>query len=386
MRRRPFDLTAGNRGLAAFGALIATACAAHYEPMRVEPPSSPQAVVFLIGDGGEAGPARDSLLRHVDAQIAALRSGGGGPPVAVVFLGDNVYPEGVRPNQMAEDIENLVAQVSVGTAPGQAPLYFLPGNHDWADSGEAAEGVRRLRLQAAAIDSLAAGRVRTRFVPSPGCPGPETASLGDVATLVFIDTEWLLRDAQTCDGWDRTRFLEELRRTLRASPGIPKIVLAHHPLVTGGPHGGAWPGRGLWGNVLGPFRWLVYQLAVNGQDATSGRYSRMVDDLLGVFFEEGLMPLVYAAGHDHSLQVVGVERDGEELMTLVSGSVARPSNVRRIDGMRFATSNQGYMRLDLLGDSARITLFAFERSDVSGRSEIRTLFSCRIRDCQEARR
>jgi hypothetical protein len=383
--RRPSITLRGVRGLAAVGALAATACGVRYEPVRVDPPSSPEGVLFLVGDGGEAGAVRDSLLGHVHAQVAALRSGEGGPPVAVVYLGDNVYPEGVRPDHVAEDVENLSAQVSVGSAPGRAPLYFLPGNHDWADGGAEAEAMLRLRLQAAAVDSLAAGRVRTRFAPRPGCPGPETAALGEVAILVFIDTEWLLRDAQTCEGWDRTRFLEELQRVLRDSPHVPRIVLAHHPLMTGGPHGGAWKGGGVWGNVLSPFRWLGYQLALSRQDLKSRRYSRMVDDLLEVFFEEGLTPLVYAAGHDHSLQVVGIERDGKELMTVVSGSVAKPTNVRRIDGMRFAASNQGYMRLDLLGDSARVTVFGFEDSEPGG-SRVRTLFSCGIDDCREARR
>jgi hypothetical protein len=53
--------------------------------------------------------------------------------------------------------------------------------------------------------------------------------------------------------------------------------------------------------------------------------------------------------------------------------------------MRFAASNQGYIRLDLLGDSARVTLFGLDDSEGSSGSEIRILFSCGLDDCQEAR-
>ncbi|SVE17218.1 uncharacterized protein METZ01_LOCUS470072, partial [marine metagenome] len=150
--------------------------------------SGPEAVLYLIGDGGLAesgspvmGQLRDDLLSLSEKT-----------PAVVAFLGDNIYPRGLRIEApyYATDRGHLDAQIEVVRG-SSALAIFVPGNHDWDDSGK--NGRARLAAQedylaAQAIDGLETTLLR----PQGGCPGPETMRLGEAALLVFLDTQWWL--------------------------------------------------------------------------------------------------------------------------------------------------------------------------------------------------
>jgi len=93
------------------------------------------------------------------------------------------------------------------------------------------------------------------------------------------------------------------------------IVAAHHPALIGGEHGGFFG----WKDHLFPLRnvaswlWLplpglgsLYPvspgLGISSQDVTGFRYRRLRRALDTAFRDHP--PLVYAAGHEHALQVI----------------------------------------------------------------------------------
>jgi hypothetical protein len=89
------------------------------------------------------------------------------------------------------------------------------------------------------------------------------------------------------------------------------IVLGHHPLSSGGPHGAhfGWKehlfplremNRSLWIPipVLGSIRHVARMLGVSPQDVPSDAYQQMIESIEGGF--AAAPPLVYAAGHDRS--------------------------------------------------------------------------------------
>ena len=89
-----------------------------------------ETTLLLVGDAGWAAPD-DPVLARVAAHASQRPD-----RTVVVFLGDNVYPDGMpvvgaEDRQRAEDI--LLAQLQVGR--GGAQTIFVPGNHDWDDSG-----------------------------------------------------------------------------------------------------------------------------------------------------------------------------------------------------------------------------------------------------------
>jgi hypothetical protein len=170
------------------------------------------------------------------------------------------------------------------------------------------------------------------MVPPPGAPGPAALELGDAARLVLLDTEWWIRRGP---GEERDHVLEGLQEALSAGGDRPTVVAAHHPLFSGGPHAE----RG----ILGPLGLLARAGAVV-QDRSAAPYAALVEGLTGVFARVG-PPLVYAAGHDHVLQVLEATAPDQPRWSLVSGAASKISHVTDVPGLLWAAEAPGYMRL-----------------------------------------
>jgi hypothetical protein len=370
--------------LAALAAVV-SACSptqVRYRPASQPPDSGGEAdaVLFLVGDAGEVNPERADILAHLATEIGGVARGGSGPPVLVAFLGDNIYDEGLPTEPSEKDLAKLNGQVLALGDDADVAGVFLPGNHDWANGASIPDGRAAVARQADWIETVSPGR-DIQFLPDDGCPGPAGRDLGSTVHLVFIDTEWLLRrPEERCGSVDA--FYGRLTAHLRAHADRLLVVLAHHPLVSGGPHGG---------NVapleMGPF---VYYLArksgASAQDLASGRYSTMVGRLEEAIAASGARPLAFAAGHDHTLQVIAMAGAGTPAFQLVSGAGSKTERSRRIEGTRYATDGYGYMRIDFTRNGSRLTVFA---RDVD-RGPVRPVFSCALTEegtgCPEAPR
>ena len=343
----------------------------------IRPGGDAQAVLYLIGDAGTASPGRDAVLRHLSSDIEQTLSDHPGLPAAAVFLGDNIYEVGARTEYQSEDLAKLVAQVdALGRGRPSLRGVFLPGNHDWARGADYAEARAAIRRQQEWLDVMTDVQVDLR--PGEGCAGPDTLDLGVDVHLVFIDTEWLLREPQDdCGGADA--FYARLRDDLAANRGRRIILASHHPMESGGPHGGH----------VAPFENgpLVYFLAVKAglsiQDISSVQYSSMMDRIRTSIGESGVQPLAFAAGHDHSLQVIGLGGPGEPRYQLVSGSGSKSSPTERIEGTRYATDQHGYMRLEFHSDRTDVVVHAWTEGDPT----LRAVFACTLEGgdgCPEA--
>ncbi len=123
------------------------------------------------------------------------------------------------------------------------------------------------------------------------------------------------------------------------------VLAAHHPLLTGGPHGGN-------SEIL---EGIAYGARLLNQDVAAAAYRdylRVIEPLV----VSSRVPIIFAAGHDHSLQVheLSENRDGRSPGAswhhLVSGSASKRTAVRGVERETvetlFAASLPGYMRLD----------------------------------------
>lgn len=355
--------------LTMLAALAATACAttAEYEALQraPEPIAGVEAALYLVGDAGLDSDGRDAVLAHLRDDLRRHVDMHPSAPALVAFLGDNIYDVGARTNFREEDLAKLSAQVRAVVPSAGVRGVFLPGNHDWAKGAPDSEGRTAIEVQQAWLEEIEGSR-NVSFLPSDECPGPATVGLGDDVHVVFIDTEWLLREPDGCGGSER--FYRELTHELQRLAGRRVILAAHHPMATGGPHGG---------NVdllhaNGP---IIYYLGVKAglsvQDLGSGRYAEMLRRLRGAIAESGHRPLAMAAGHDHSLQVIRLDGPDQPLYQLVSGSASKSSPAERIEGTRYASSAHGYMRLDFTADRTRLVVLAVEegRMGRAGESE-----------------
>jgi len=297
-----------------------------------------EAVLFLVGDPGSKEFDNNPVLQHMETAIAELDRRG--VPVTVLFLGDNVYEEGVRDDH-PEDLLLLEAQVRVVTGTAARGI-FLAGNHDWGNTGKN-EGLTRLMNQERALADFRTAGVNVSPRPRAGCLGPARENLensnGDVlAALILLDTPWWTLEPQTdpaCGRITKDAVIAEVERLVEGVSDVPVIVAAHHPLRSGGPHGGNASFLRLLANRIGLLR----------EDLNTGPYRALIESLSEVFARTS-RPVIYAAGHEHSLQVIDELDQAAAVLHLVSGSGSKVTGAKAIDGSRFTAGLPGYMRLD----------------------------------------
>jgi hypothetical protein len=305
----------------------------HIEPERLA--GEPVYRLVLAGDGG-------AVARN-DPTLALLRRWGDVAPerTTAIFLGDNIYPAGLQNGDRARGETILRRQVSST----RARKLFIPGNHDWGFSGFQQLVPHVLGSQQAFLESQSS--LGVDFQPKSGCPGPVPIELlepggplpGGLTVLVLDLHWWLLAGSErpVCDGIaDTSAFLERLRTELEERRNENVVVAAHHPIRSGGTHGGMT--RGFWFD-LGV--WLFYRL-YTVQDLIEPGYREMVRVLSETLSESP--PLAMVAGHDHSLQIL--EGGDEARLVVVSGAASRVTRVTSLDSTLFAHAHLGFVVFD----------------------------------------
>ncbi|HET8713926.1 MAG TPA: metallophosphoesterase [Gemmatimonadales bacterium] len=357
-------------------ALVLQTCApAHHLPSLPAPAPREQIDVslFLIGDAGAAAapPKAEPVLAALQAAVAQA------PSPLIVFLGDNIYPRGMPDSsapERSEAVRRLDAQLSVARATGTHAI-FVPGNHDWDRFGP--DGWAAVQRSAAVI-AASPGGLATQL-PDGGCPGPAVVDVGATVRLIALDTQWWLQHGakpvhptSTCRADAPGEVIDSLQAAALNASGRVVIVLGHHPLRTGGPHGGHFG----WSDHLFPLRelnsWLwiplpiigsAYPIArasgISSQDVSSKAYGTLIDGLDSAFSRT--RPLVYAAGHEHGLQVI---RGGGASYLLASGGgiYGHASHIVWLDSTLYARGASGFMRLEVLRDRrARLAVTVVDR-------------------------
>jgi hypothetical protein len=348
----------------ALGFLVTLATASCARPPRAVAPHAPVATetvatIFLIGDAGGAHEGDEPVLDALRDEASSLDH----TPI-ILFLGDNIYPRGMPAPDDAEREEaerRLTAQIDVAVA-SNARAIFIPGNHDWDFGGESG----RQRLLQAALFGESTGEGHAEFLPASSCPGPHTIDIGQTVRIVLIDTQWwLFREGSVampavCAAQTMTEVLDSLKSAI-ATAGERKVVVAgHHPLASGGTHGGHFTFRQHLFPLTERFSWawiplpglgsaypVARRIGVSDQDLTGPRYRAMRVALETAFRENP--PLVYASGHEHTLQVI---RDVGARYQVVSGTgnYGHSSRVTYLENTLFASPRAGYVRLDFQRD------------------------------------
>jgi len=349
----------------------AAACTSPLAPATPVPAPLPgkdsiEIAIFLIGDAGSAAYDGEPVLQELALQSDSLRP----VPQFVVFLGDNVYPKGVPPlgHPARDDAEKKVAAQVLAIRKGSAQGLLIPGNHDWDRHGR--DGWNAIRRQDTLVRKFGGDDVR--LAPGGGCPGPDVVDIGEHVRLIAMDTEWWLHndvkpfgESSPCPTRTYEEVADSLAGALRDKGDRHAIVLTHHPLRSGGIHGGSFTlgdhifplrnfKRWLWVPlpIIGSVYPFARQMGISNQDVFGRKYRE-----LRWAFERAFRrhpPLVVASGHDHDLQVI---RGGRPEVTnagyqLVSGAgiLGHAAVVRDVEGSLFKREAAGFMRLDVTRD------------------------------------
>jgi hypothetical protein len=397
-------------------AFMVLAGCAYYAPYIAEPtdskPPASTAIdhrLILIGDAGDPDPDGEPTLHALEHQVKLMPA-----RTTVVYLGDNVYETGMPDpgpieGTVTEEIldeallnlyasrrdseRRLKAQVKAVDVRGARGI-FIPGNHDWDQFGIG--GWKRIQEQERYIRQLSRlTTARIELLPTGGCPGPVTVDLGRHARLIILDTQWWLEQGAkpapsdnptACPYVTEDAVLAALAEALRdaARDDRAAIVAGHHPLESRGPHGGYvsprvhlfpfvmfgsyvptvahWIPIPILGTIMGEGRaWF----SPNPQDMSSAFYEHMRSRLVDAMEDlahEGAAPLVYAAGHEHALQVFEGERGPRYLVVSGLGSREKSLGVGKAWNSLFAHSSAdapGFVTLDVLRDG-RVRLAVVE--------------------------
>ncbi len=397
-------------------ALLAGGCS-HTRPYvrgpATTPAPAPSAIdhrLILIGDAGDANPDGEPALDLLEERVRVAPG-----MTTVVFLGDNVYETGMPDPTDLEctalesildevllnlyesrcEAERLLkAQVKAVRVPG-ARAIFIPGNHDWDQFGVG--GFKRVLNQQAFIFQLRTATqdiAEVSMLPGNGCPGPTTVDIGRRGRLVILDTQWWVdvgtkptpeHNPTSCPYVTEADVLAALLREIEAgvAAGREVVVVGHHPLASKGPHGGhvdpvvhlfpltmlstyvpfvvRWLPLPVLGSVAA---WLRANRSPSGQDFSGPGNAEMrkaLETTMATAASRGATPLLYAAGHDHSLQVFEARSGPRYTVVSGLGSSSKQSEVRHDHWTRFAhadATRPGLMEVDFTTDGhARLAVY-----------------------------
>lgn len=298
--------------------------------------------ILLIGDAGAPG-TDEPVLKTLGKWAKKLPK-----KTSIVFLGDNMYDNGLtEEGRKKGDAEKRLGPQLDVVIESQACGLFIPGNHDWEKGGKC--GHSTVVMQEHFISRHLGAQSwcdHPAFLPERGDPGPISLELPTAAPavrLIVLDTQWWLHEHQKPYRAPQA-VIAALKTQLMTE--LPVIVVGHHPIETYGPHGGyrAWKSH-LFRSVRDFFKW---HFRLSEQDTHGEDYTDMIDQLNRAFSVAGKTSLlIYAAGHDHSLQVLE-GHTADYLLVSGAGSYEKKSPVTDGDNTLFAHEHTGFMVVDFL--------------------------------------
>ncbi|MFN7013167.1 MAG: metallophosphoesterase, partial [Bacteroidia bacterium] len=121
--------------------------------------------IYFIGDAGKYE-ITNNVLKRLKTEIENDELS------TVVFLGDNVYPQGLDGKKKSEN--KLLAQLSI-LDNYKGNVFFIPGNHDWKMGKPG--GYKTVLRQAAYVENYlnkttVANKNNLNFLPVNALPGP----------------------------------------------------------------------------------------------------------------------------------------------------------------------------------------------------------------------
>lgn len=305
----------------------------HFGNVQAQPADSILTRVILIGDAGEVHLEQAAVIKHAAGNILQ-------PKTSIMFLGDNIYPDGMGlPGSKNEGKTKAVLRSQfIPMRQNGASVYFIPGNHDWDDSGK--NGLAKIQRQWQFLEEQKDSLLK--LIPPNGCPDPIEINVSPELTIIAFDSEWWLNSyakenpAGNCSCNSEKEILD--RFTLLMKRNKDKIILlaSHHPFQTYGAHGGYYDVPFL-GSIYHAFR----KAFPSKQDVNHPLYKAMISKISSIF--DRASNVIYVAGHDHGLQYI----KGKNIQ-VVSGSGAKKKAVFKGENSLFADAKPGYVIADLL--------------------------------------
>lgn len=356
-----FYMTKNNILLTLLASLLLAACATYDKPFYKSDQEQSYYPIdkkinktfFLIGDGGYAELGKSTEGLTVLKKYLATQDG---KDNYTLFLGDNIYPDGMPPKESPERTlaEHRLNVQYDAVKDYEGKVFFIPGNHDWYN--ERLAGLERQ-------EDFFKEKFKDEevFLPENGCP-LESYDINEKLHMIIIDTQWYLEDwdknpkiNDKCEIKTREKFFIELEGEIKKNQHKTILLAMHHPMYTNGVHGGKFAlSKHLYPSQrkipLPILASLVTQIRTQGGVSKQDRYNEKYNELmkrLKVYVEDHHR-IILASGHEHSLQYI----EQEEIRQIVSGSGSKASYAELGGNGLFAYGGQGFAVLDVFEDGS----------------------------------
>ena len=328
--------------------------------------------IILIGDAGEMDLSQKTVIPDAAAHILSGKT-------TVIYLGDNIYPHGIGlPGSREEQQSRLILQSQFKPHRDKgAPVYFVPGNHDWDKSGP--DGLAKIKLQWEYLQSQ--GDSLLKMLPANGCPDPTVINITDNMVIIAFDSEWWLfpfnktNPDGECNCTTKQEVIASMQELLYKNRYKVILLADHHPFQSYGTHGGNFS----WKDHLFPFTVLKPKLYIplpvigslypflrktftNPEDLRHPLYKDMIKSIEDVF--KNFPNLVHVSGHEHGLQLI--RNPATKQTQIISGAGAKQNYTIKGKNSLFGVETQGYVTVDLLaGNDMRFTYYTYKKGTVS---------------------
>ncbi|MFB9056751.1 metallophosphoesterase [Mariniflexile ostreae] len=305
---------------------------------------------YLVGDAGNTKHnAANVTLEALQSKLQAE-----GENTTVLFLGDNVYPNGM-PKETSEKSALAGYRLKLQTDLGKTfkgKTVFIPGNHDWYSNG-----LKGLKRQQEFVENELG---KNSFLPKDGCP-IKTRDIDENSVVIYVDSQWYVTNwdkhptiNDDCEIKTRHEFLEEFRSEIKKARGKTTLVAIHHPMFSNGPHSGEYDLNSHLKPlpVLGSLKNLIRKTSgISNADLQNKFYNELQQNLVTAAKQND--KVIFVSGHDHSLQYL-VENN---IPQIISGAGSKTSATKLNKGGKFAYGVQGYAVLDVFTDGASFVQF-----------------------------
>lgn len=350
-----------------------------------EPAIDPDFILFLIGDTGNpqcVPELNDSFYRKVHE--STVKS-------SIVYLGDNVYTNGIPYRSYTSDTyegKNMKVKIAetkllvqlnrLSEYTGNA--FFVPGNHDYHKIVKSPKRIDAQRNLITAFDKKKETDGEIAFKPAAREDlKVELAELTPEIAIIFIDSEWAVRKINKPES--KRLFTDPLKKAFDTAQKYNYVILAaHHPLYSVGDHGHE-------------------KLIFASEDIHRKKYRKYIRSIES-YLNKGIN-IIYAAGHDHSIQhihsqnfhqiisgsgsksnhIIKNEVPSDSLQYAIANHLTdeafmkkRPRFKTALESLLFATNYNGYVQLEFYSGRNEVWMKVYAISDNS----LKNLYSARL--------
>ena len=303
-----------------------------------------QESVYLVGNlnGNKLSTNLDLFLRTIEKEEKSKS-------FIVFMLGDVNQETTENTKILLNFIQNIQKQ--------GGEIYSITGDLDWDNSGyyglDSANALQKTYKQFLGENI---------FIPKNNCPGPYVKDIGDNIRIIAINSQWWLHPYRKalpidseCDEILKIQIIDELDAAIESAGNRKVLLLAHHPITSGGVYGGnsnfmgqffpfshSDPENKTFIPFYGTFYHCYRQNVGSVQDFSNPAYKQYIKDIKDLLIKHE--DVVLCSSHEYDLQLMNLAYNYQ----IISGSLVKNAQVSTLENTVYKTNENGFVKLEVL--------------------------------------